>query len=318
MRKLYAIAFAPSGISGFFEICDRDRLGRPLKDPLRIGAKGGGIGLTKGVTTKVSATSAVENRVEVFINGEEAPNALTTKAMVQRLLKLTSQSYEVRVEHKVEAPIGAGFGTSAAGAVSCGLALSAAVGLNVSFNRVMQEAHVAEVLCNTGLGSVEGMGGGGLVLVVKSGAVGYGLVDRIPIPQGLKVVAGTFRPIDKKTVLLAPEKHEAINRTARETMRRIQSSPTLKTFLESCKAFALNTGLASDRCRELIAAAEAAGAIGASQNMIGEAVHAVTTRRDLGSVREAFLRFLPQEKVLVSDIEFCGARLISVGVLPSV
>jgi len=313
MRTLHATAFAPSGISGFFEICDRDRLGRPLKDPLRIGAKGGGIGLTKGVTTKVSASPASENRVEVLINGEEAPNALTTKTMVKRLLNLTSQRYEVRVEHVVEAPIGAGFGTSAAGAVSCGLALSTAVGLKVSFNRVMQEAHVAEILCHTGLGSVEGMGGGGLVLVVKSGAVGYGLVDRIPIPQGLKVVAGTFRPIDKRTVLLAPEKHEAINRLARETMRRIQSTPTLKTFLESCKAFALNTGLAPDRCRELIAAAEVAGAIGATQNMIGEAVHAVTTRRGLEAVRGAFLRFLPEEKVLVSDIEFCGARLLSVG-----
>jgi pantoate kinase len=318
MEKFLATAFAPSGISGFFEICDHDRLGRPLKDPLRIGARGGGIGLTEGVTTKVSAKPAEDNRVQVSINGEEAPNALTTKTMVERLLRLTSRFYDVRVEHMVEVPIGAGFGTSAAGAVSCGLALSAAARLNVSFNRVMQEAHAAEVLCHTGLGSVEGMGGGGLVLVVKSGAVGYGLVDRIPIPQGLKVVAGSFRSIDKKTVLLAPEKHETINRLARETMRRIQASPTLETFLENCKAFALNTGLASDRCRELIAAAEAAGAIGASQNMIGETVHAVTTRRNLEAVRGAFLGFLADEKVLVSDIEFCGARLLSVGANPSV
>jgi len=318
MTVMRAIAFAPSGISGFFEICDRDRLGRPLKDPLRIGAKGGGIGLTRGVTTKVSARPAAENQIEVLINREEAPYALTTKMMVERLLSLTPQSYEVRVEHTVEAPIGAGFGTSAAGAVSCGLALSAAAGLKVSFNRVLQEAHVSEVLCHTGLGTVEGMGGGGLVLVVKSGAVGYGLVDRIPIPQDLKVVAGSFRPIDKKTVLLAPERHDAINRLARETMRRIRSSPTLKTFIESCKAFALGTGLASDRCMELISGAETAGAIGASQNMIGEAVHAVTTRRNLDPVREAFLRFLPEEKVLVSDIDFCGARLLSVGANPSV
>jgi hypothetical protein len=51
--------------------------------------------------------------------------------------------------------------------------------------------------------------------------------------------------------------------------------------------------------------------------MIGEAVHAVTTRRNLEAVREAFLRFLPEEKVLDSDIEFCGARLLSVGATPS-
>jgi pantoate kinase len=317
MEATRATAYAPSGISGFFEICDRDRHGRPIEDPLRIGAKGGGIGLVKGVTTRVSATASDENRIDVFIDGREAPYALTTRMVTNRLLKLTSDHYRIRIEHRVEAPIGAGFGTSAAGAVSCGLALSSAVGLRVSFNRVMQEAHAAEVLCHTGLGTVEGMAGGGLVLVVKSGAVGYGLVDRIPIPEGLKVVAGCFRPIDKKTVLLAPEKHETINTLARTTMRRIRSYPTLENFLRSCKCFALDSGLASDRCRELIEAAETAGAVGASQNMIGEAVHAVTTRRNLEAVREAFLGFLPEEKIIISDVEFCGARLLSQESVPN-
>ena len=318
VKAMRATAYAPSGISGFFEICDHDRLGRPIEDPLRIGAKGGGIGVKKGVTTRVSATSSKEDRIDVFIDGREAPHALTTRMMAERLLRLTSNHYSIRVEHSVEAPIGAGFGTSAAGAVSCGLALSSAVGLRVSYNRVMQEAHVAEVLCHTGLGSVEGMAGGGLVLVVKSGAIGYGLVDRIPIPEGLKVVAGCFRPIDKKTILLAPEKHGAINRLARATMRRIRSQPTLENFLRSCKCFALDSGLASDRCRELIEAAESAGAVGASQNMIGEAVHAVTTRRNLEAVHEAFLGFLPEEKIIVSDVEFCGARLFSKESAPNV
>ncbi|MCJ7632535.1 hypothetical protein MUP77_09115 [Candidatus Bathyarchaeota archaeon] len=310
MVERHASAFAPSGISGFFEICDHDRLGRPLIDPLRIGAKGGGIGLVKGVKTKVTVNPASENRINVFINGEEAPNALTTETIVKRLLKLTSRSHDVKVEHMVELPIGAGFGTSAAGAVSCGLALSTVLKLKISFNRVMQEAHVAEVLCHTGLGTVEGLGGGGLVLVVKSGALGYGLVDRIIIPQNLKVVAGFYRPIDKKEILLAPEKHEAINRIGRKTMQRIRSDPTLDNFLKNCKAFALNTCLASDRCRELITAVEVAGAIGASQNMIGEAVHAVVKPRNIESVRNAFLRFIPKEKVFVSDIAFSGAHLL--------
>lgn len=310
MVERHASAFAPSGISGFFEICDHDRLGRPLTDPLRIGARGGGIGLVKGVKTKVTVNPASENGIRVIINGEEAPYALTTETVVKRLLRLTSRFYDVKVEHMVETPIGAGFGTSAAGAVSCGLALSKALDLKISFNKVMQEAHAGEVICHTGLGSVEGMGGGGLVLVLKSGTVGYGLVDRIMIPQNLKVVAGFYRPIDKKEILLAPEKHEAINCIGRETMKRIRSEPTLDSFLKNCKAFALNTGLASDRCMELITVAEAAGAIGASQNMIGEAVHAIVEPGKVESVRNAFLRFVPEEKVLVSDIEFCGARLL--------
>lgn len=310
MEEMIASAFAPSGISGFFEICDRDRLGHPLTNPLKIGAKGGGFGLAKGVKTTVIVNVASENRLEIIINGKEEPNAQTTRTVVERLLKLTAKSYDIRVEHIVETPIGAGFGTSAAGTVSCGIALATAIKLRVTFNRILQEAHIAEVLCHTGLGSVEGLGGGGLVLIVKSGAVGYGKVDRIIIPQDLKIVAGCFSSIDKKTVLLAPEKHETINRLARETMRRIRLNPTLEIFLENCKYFALNTGLASDRCRELITVAEKAGAIGASQNMIGEAVHAVTTLKNLKAVYTAFLSFLPEEKILVTDIEFSGAHLL--------
>lgn len=310
MEEMTASAFAPSGISGFFEICDHDRLGRPLTNPLKIGAKGGGIGLAKGVKTKVTVNPASENRIEVLINGKEEPHAQTTRTVVEGLLKSTTKSYEIKVEHIVETPIGAGFGTSAAGAVSCGLALATAIGLRITFNRIMQEAHIAEILCHTGLGTVEGLGGGGIVLIIKSGAIGYGKVDRIIIPQDLKVVAGCFSSIDKKTVLLAPEKHEAINRLARETMHRIRLNPTLKIFLESCKYFALNSGLASDQCKELIIAAEKAGAIGASQNMIGEAIHAVTTSKNLKAVHTAFLSFLPEEKIVVTDIEFSGAHLL--------
>ena len=147
-------------------------------------------------------------------------------------------------------------------------------------------------------------------MVVKSGAIGYGKVDRIIIPQGLRIVAGYFSSIDKKTVLLAPEKHEAINRLARETMRRIMLNPTLKIFLENCKFFALNAGLASDRCKELIVVAEKAGAIGASQNMIGEAVYAVATPKNLEEVHAAFLSFLPEERIIITDIDFSGARLL--------
>jgi pantoate kinase len=310
MEEMTASAFAPSGISGFFEICDHDRLGYPLTNPLKIGAKGGGIGLAKGVKTKVTVNPTSENRIKVLINGKEEPQAQTTRTIVERLLKSTTKSYEIKVEHIVETPIGAGFGTSAAGAVSCGLALATVIDLRVTFNRIMQEAHIAEVLCHTGLGSVEGLGGGGLVLIVKSGAIGYGEVDRIIIPQDLKIVAGCFSPIDKKTVLLAPEKHEAINCLARETMRRIRLNPTLKIFLESCKFFALNAGLASDRCKELIVAAEKAGAIGASQNMIGEAVYAVTTPKNVEAVHTAFLSFLPEGRIIVTDIDFSSAHLL--------
>ena len=303
-------AFSPSGISSFFEICDTDEDGTPLRDPEKIGARGGGFGLTKGITTEVRAKESEKTRIEVFINNRRAPEAETTWTMVKMLLDLTKEKYAVEVRHDIEVPVGAGFGTSAAGAFSCGLALNYALGLNLTYNAIARKAHVADVVCRTGLGTVEAMTVGGLVLVVKSGAVGIGLVDRIPVPPTLKVVTGTFRPKSKSEILLSSEKKVVINKFAQRTMDKIIADLRPENFLKCCQEFALQSGLASERVKDLMKGAENAGAIGAAQNMIGEAVHAVTYPENLDSVYNVFLRHLKKDAVTVSSIDFQGARLL--------
>ena len=57
-------------------------------------------------------------------------------------------------------------------------------------------------------------------------------------------------------------------------------------------------------------AAKDAGAVGAAQNMIGEAVHAVVHEKYALKVAEAFKQTLPKEQVIISKIDFQGARLI--------
>jgi phage/plasmid primase-like uncharacterized protein len=44
--------------------------------------------------------------------------------------------------------------------------------------------------------------------------------------------------------------------------------------------------------------------------MIGEAVHAIVHEKNVNSVAEAFKQTLPQQQVIVSKIDFQGARLI--------
>lgn len=308
--KVFGKAFSPSGISSFFQVCTHDEGGAPIMDNAQIGARGGGFALSKGVTTKVFAERSDDASVEIFINGSKTSEAKTTETMLGLITEKLEQKYDVRVEHFIEVPIGAGFGTSAAGALSSGLALAHSLGLPLTYNRIARLAHVADVVCKTGLGTVEGLTVGGLVLVVKSGALGIGLVDRIPIRPDLKVVAGVYKTMDKSSVIMSQEKVEVINRIAEKTINRILTEPTLANFLRSCKEFALNSGLASERVENLIDEAEAAGAIGATQNMIGEAVHAVTTKKNLNRVLETFEENLPSKKITVSDIEFRGARIV--------
>ena len=305
-----AKAFSPSGISSFFEICDTETDGSPISDLERIGARGGGFGIQKGVMTQVDVSKAENDSIHVFINGKDAPEAETTKTVVQMLLRKVSEKCKVAVKHKVEVPIGAGFGSSAAGALSTALALSKALNLKLTYNQIGRIAHVAEVKCKTGLGTVGPLMLGGCILSIEPGAPGIAMIDRIPISTDYVIVAGVFGPIPTKEVLASPEKRLAVNKWGKKTLEKILSAPSLENFLACCCDFAEKTGFMTERVRTLIRLAEGAGAIGAAQNMVGEAVHALTTLENAENVVQAFKRVLPQEKILVAHVDIQGARLI--------
>jgi pantoate kinase len=80
--------------------------------------------------------------------------------------------------------------------------------------------------------------------------------------------------------------------------------------LACCWEFAENAGFATERVRKLVRSAKKAGAVGAAQNMVGEAVHAVAYEENAAAVAEAFKKALPKENITVSKIDFQGARLV--------
>jgi len=305
-----ARAFSPAGISSFFEICDRTPAGKPIIDLERVGARGGGFGLVKGVLTEVSVTESKQSSVQVFINGKDFLQAETTKTVAKTLLEKSDEKYAVTVRHRVEVPIGAGFGSSAAGALGTAFALSEALGLHFTYNQLGRIAHVAEVKCRTGLGTVGPLLLGGCIVTVEPGAPGYALIDRIPITSEHWIVAGVFKSLPTKEVLASPEKRKKVNKWGRKTVDKILAEPSLENFLGASKEFAVKTGLATARVKRLMASAEGAGAIGAAQNMVGEAVHALTTSENLESVMQVFKKVLPNERVLAGKVDLQGVRLL--------
>jgi len=303
-------AFSPAGISSFFEMCDRTADGKPITNLEQAGARGGGFGIQKGVTTYVNVSEAESSNIQVFINDKVAPEAETTKTVVKMLLDKVNQTYDVVVKHKVDIPIGAGFGSSAAGALTTALALSKALGLNLTYNQLGRIAHVAEVKCKTGLGTVGPLMLGGCILTIEPGAPGVAVIDRIPISTDYVIVAGVFGPIPTKEVLSSPERRLAINKWGRKTLEKILSEPSLENFLACCREFAEKTGFATERVRTLMKLADKSGAIGAAQNMVGEAVHALITLENAENVVQTFKRVLPQDKILSSRVDIQGARLL--------
>lgn len=310
MSMPQAKAFSPAGISSFFEICDRDGRGRLIENPLRIGAHGGGFVISKGVTAKVEVKEAEANRISVYINGKLAPEAKTSETVVKKILSRIEGAYEVRVEHNVQVPIGAGYGASGAGALAVGLALNEALALRLTYNEVGRIAHVAEVECKTGLGTVAPLMLGGAVVTIKSGGPGLCLIDRIPLKPNYRIVSGCFGPIATKTVLASPEVRKRVNRFGRETLDNILEDTSIQNFMASCKSFAAKVGLMSSRVRKLIDAMEKAGAIGATQNMVGEAAHALVEEDRIEKMAEAAGRLMRSDKIYIAKIDLNGARLI--------
>ncbi len=232
--------------------------------------------------------------------------------MLKLILCKTKAKYAITVEHQIEVPLGTGFGTSAGGALTAGLALKDALELPLTYNQIGKIAHITEIQCQTGLGTVSSLTfSGGCVLVVEPGAPGICQIDRIPITPDYVVVAGFFKSnILKKTILSVPEKKQKINRFGQKTLEAILLEPSLENFLECCWDFSLKAGFSTENTRQLVASAKKAGAIGAAQNMIGEAVHAIVHEENANSVAEAFKQTLPSQQVIVSKIDFQGARLV--------
>jgi len=302
-------AFCPAGISSFFEVCDHDEAGNALEDPARIGARGGGFAITRGVTSRVSAKNRSRTRIQIGINSTQFPNATTTRSAIERLLEVAGVRADVGVIIQVDVPIAAGFGTSAAGTLATCLALSDALKLPLTFDELGRITHIAEVINGTGLGTVSALLSGGFVLVTEPGAPGIGRVDRLQFPPNHSVLCAYLGPILTRDVLARKADGNG-NEAAKVTMDNILMKPVLTTFFAEARKFGRKSGLETPRITRLISTMMAGGAVGAAQNMIGEAVHAVADdskiERMLGQVKRIF----PDAKVFASPLDNRGVRLL--------
>ena len=301
-------AFSPAGITSFFEICDRRDDGTLIEDPIRIGARGGGFIIDKGVRTKVSVRDSTKNRIKIAINNKNAPRAETTKAVVKSFLDRVRQNHEVKIEHLIEVPMASGYGTSGAGAISTALALNQILNLGMTYNEIGRISHIAEIECKTGLGGVGPLMIGGCVLTTKSGAPGFNVIDRIPLSSDYKIVSLYFGQILTKKTLGKDHYKSRINEAGRNALNSIMKKPTIENFMNSSKNFAQEIGLSTNEIAKAISLLEKAGAIGATQNMIGEAVHSIVKEDSLEHVIESVKEI--GKGVIVTSIDNVGARLL--------
>jgi len=300
-----AVAFAPCHITGIFQIFDESA------DALRVGSKGAGVSLNLGALTSVSIVEGKGYSLKISINNHVANSAQVSEHVVDAFLSRYSHAAdsEISVEHHVEVPIGAGLGTSGAAALGLALALNEALELGLPRIEAAQLAHIAEVECKTGLGTVIAETFGGLEIRVNPGAPGVGEMKRLPIPENAVVACHVFGPLSTRKFLTDRETRCRINRFGGELIEELLEAPTTINFMSLSRQFAEHVGLITQHVRGLLNAADKIGVV-CSMPMFGESVFTITDEENVEQILQIFQEYCSTGQTIVTKINHGGARLL--------
>ena len=298
-------AFSPGHITGFFQICDDS------EDPLEKGSRGAGVSVERGVTTTVELTRAKVTSTTIQINGHTTNSAVVSERVIADFLDFVSdKSYTINVRHEINLPIGCGFGVSGAGALSLALALNEGFGLGLSRLEAAQIAHIAEVICKTGLGSVIAETYGGIEIRVKPGGPGVGEIQTIPSNEEYVVFSLPIGPLSTAKFLTNEAARRRINELGGELTDSLICQPSLSNLLSFSRQFAEHIQLVTSRVRRVIEHTEEIG-ITCSTAIFGENVFSIIHKDQIQEADKIF-RIHQQEghELLVMKIDNQGARVI--------
>jgi pantoate kinase len=298
-------SFSPCHITGLFQICDESA------DALHVGSRGAGVSLNQGVQTTVTVKKAVKNSAEIKINGLMQNSAQISNHVINTAIsKLQNPDrFNVTVEHHVNIPMGAGFGTSGATALSLALALNEALDLNMTRIEAAQMAHVADVECKTGLGTVIAETFGGLEIRTKPGAPGIGEITQLSIPRNTVVACLSFGPLSTKKSLTNPVIRERVNRFGGSLIDKLIRRPELPDFLRLSREFAEHVGLISERVRRVLEATDRAG-FTCSMPMFGDSLFTLVEDNDIEDLEKILPKHGSYATIFTSEIDFSGARVL--------
>ncbi len=279
---------------------------------MKAGATGGGYVLPKGVVTKAKLNPGTKVGIEIVVDGDRHYKASTTRKAIELLLEEHGPlSGRLLVEQSMQIPVGYGFGASAGAAISGVYAVAAAMGLRLPRKDLAYYAHVADIVEQTGLGTVsvtfEGTGAGA---ITKAGAPGISKFLNVKVPKGTRLVTASLAPFRKSDALSRPEMTRKINQLGDAALRRFVSDPTLERLASEGERFSARLGLMTPEVESLVDVAKAAGANHASQNMIGHAIHALTSKSGSGRVANALRASSLHPRVDIFEIGTEPARVV--------
>lgn len=248
--------FVPGHITGFFDIENHE-------SKLKNGSCGVGFLINSGVRTTISESDNFSYEVNQG-NG----------IIIEEVLNIFNlDDIDFKIVQDIQLPVGAGFGTSAASALSLALALNEFLNLNYSKELCGQIAHMAEVNLGGGLGDVIAQTGHGLVLRTMPGAPGIGEIESFN--EDVYVAFKTFGSIETSQIITNPEHKKVISDVGLKYLELFKKDPCLDNFLTFSNKFSHETGLVSDEVKNQIEYFNSIDDIlGSSMAMLGNTVFA--------------------------------------------
>ena len=247
-------AFSPGNITCVFAIVQN-------KNPLKKGSLGVSFAVNKGAIAEVKKAK----KTTIIINGvkkrfptvETAINLITKKPL--------------KINIKTQLPIGCGYGMSGACTLATVFAANELLKLKKSKKQLALIAHKAEVINNTGLGTVTAEFLGGLLIRDKKARPLN--AKRLKIDKNT-IYCKSFGPLDTKKIITNNKMKEKINLYGIKSIKKIKKLKKLELndLIKISKEFAVNTGLLKDkRVINLIKNIEKNNGA-ASMNMLGNSV----------------------------------------------
>jgi pantoate kinase len=187
--------------------------------------------------------------------------------------------------------------------------LNEVLGLGMSKLEAAQIAHVVEVECKTGLGTVIAETFGGFEVRVRPGAPGIGEIRCLPTPEDTFVACHVFGPLSTRVALTNHETRARINRLGGELVRELVKTPTIVNFMKLSRRFAEQVGLITEKVRRILVAADEAGVI-CSMPMFGESAFTVTDKNGVEPILRLFRESAQGGQTILSQVNHEGARIL--------
>ncbi len=293
-------AFSPGHITGFFE---KPRNKNQNTDPLFYGSKGAGFSFKKGVTTSVELYNSKKKSYHIYINNLLTNNAEVSEWVTQYYLDKSDFSYYIKINHSIDIPIGYGLGTSGAAALSLSYALNKALDIKFLKEQAAQIAHIAEISCNTGLGTVIAEFYGGLEIRTSFGAPGIGKVTKIEL-NNYKAIILCIGPLSTKQILSNYSNNANI--LGRKMVEQLLLSKDVNSFLRMSHEFANFLGLTKGLCAKPIEELNNFG-VECSTGMFGETIFTLVSPSEIYPVISMLKKY--PGTLIVSDIDNRGALI---------